>query len=163
MSQMIEPIHCTHAKNTTAHPGQIVLDAQQKCQTPKAKAADEKCLKAAQEAKEALAVVGLNQLAELQASMEEAQATMTKPKAVRPHPLPKKHGIIMRAQPAREDADEDFLASDDDSGDDGRKKKGGKNARLLSNAIVKAHKNLFTAKADSCDQPCVNKKGNSLP
>ncbi|KAG1817223.1 uncharacterized protein BJ212DRAFT_1299371 [Suillus subaureus] len=126
MSQMIEPICHTHAKNATAHPGQIVLDAQQKHWTPKVKATDEKHLKAAQEAKEALAVAGLNWLAEL---------------------------ITTRAQPAREDADEDFLAGDDDSGDDGRKKKGGKNAQSLSNAIVKACKNLSTAKADSHDQP----------
>lgn len=174
MSQTIEPIRRTRAKNATAHPGQIVLDAQQRRRTPKAKAADEKRLKAAQEAKEALAVAGLNRLAELQASMEEAQATTTKPKAVRPRPLPKKQrgtasasnddepiivgGITTRAQPAREDADEDFLA-----GDDGRKKKGGKNARSLSNAIVKARKNLSAAKADSRDQPRVNEKGNSLP
>lgn len=179
MSQTIEPIRRTRAKNATAHPGQIVLDAQQRRRTPKAKAADEKRLKAAQEAKEALAVAGLNRLAELQASMEEAQATTTKPKAVRPRPLPKKQrgtasasnddepiivgGITTRAQPAREDADEDFLAGDDDSGDDGRKKKGGKNARSLSNAIVKARKNLSAAKADSRDQPRVNEKGNSLP
>ncbi|KAG2752778.1 hypothetical protein P692DRAFT_20871093 [Suillus brevipes Sb2] len=87
---MIEPIRRTCAKNATAHPGRIVLDAQQKRRTPKAKAADEKCLKAAQEVKEALAVAGLNWLAELQANMEEAQATTTKPKAVRPRPLPKK-------------------------------------------------------------------------
>ncbi|KAG1733919.1 uncharacterized protein EDB91DRAFT_1251223 [Suillus paluster] len=181
---MVEPIRRTRAKNATAHPGQIVLDAQQKCQTPKVKAADEKRLQAAQEAKEALAVAGLNRLAELQANMEEAQATTTKPKAVRPRPLPKKQrgtasasnedesavvsGITTRAQlpvgEAMEDADEDLLAGDDDSGDDGRKKKERKNARSLSNAIVKARKNLpSTAKADSCYQPRVNEKGNSLP
>jgi hypothetical protein len=87
---MIEPICHTCTKNATAHSGQIVLDAQQKCWTPKVKAADEKHLKATQEAKEALAVAGLNWLEELQANMEEAQVTMTKPKAVRPHPLSKK-------------------------------------------------------------------------
>jgi hypothetical protein len=64
---------------------------------------------------------------------------------------------------AIEDADEDLLAGDENSGDNGRKKKEQKNAQLLSDAIVKAHKNLpSTAKADSHDQPCVNEKGNSL-
>ncbi|KAG1866579.1 hypothetical protein DFJ58DRAFT_724072 [Suillus subalutaceus] len=168
MSQMIEPIRRTRAKNATAHPGQIVLDAQQKRQMPKAKAADEKRLKAAQEAKEALAVAGLNRLAELQASMEEAQATTTKPKAGTASASNDDEptivgGITTRAQPAREDADKDFLAGDNDSGDDGRKKKGGKNAQSLSTAIVKARKNLSAAKADSRDQPRVNEKGNSLP
>ncbi|KAG1888205.1 hypothetical protein F4604DRAFT_1916127 [Suillus subluteus] len=163
---MVEPIRRTRAKNATAHPGQIVLDAQPKRRTPKAKAADEKHLRAAQEAKEALALAGLNRLAELQANMEEAQMTMTKPKAVRPRPLPKKlrgtasnedesaivvgtvaNGITTMAQlpveEVMEDADEDLLAGDDDS--------------------VKAHKNLPSAAKAGRDQPHVNEKGNSLP
>jgi hypothetical protein len=62
-----------------------------------------------------------------------------------------------------EDADEDLLAGDNDSSDDGRKKEEQKNAQSLSNAIVKARKNLSSAaKADSRDQPRVNEKGNSL-
>ncbi|KAG1864385.1 hypothetical protein F4604DRAFT_1905370 [Suillus subluteus] len=111
---------------------------------------------------------------------------MTKPKAVRPRPLPKKprgtasnedesaivvgtvaNGITTMAQlpveEVMEDADEDLLAGDDDSGDDGRKKKERKNARSLITAIVKARKNLPSAAKAGRDQPRVNEKGNSLP
>jgi hypothetical protein len=53
---------------------------------------------------------------------------------------------------AMEDADEDLLAGDENSGDNGRKKREQENAWLLSDAIVKAHKNLpSAAKADSHD------------
>jgi len=82
----------TRAKNATTHPGQIVLDAQQKRRTKEVKEADDRRLQAAQEAREAAALAGLNQLAAMQVDMEEAQAQemVKKPTAVRPRARPKR-------------------------------------------------------------------------
>ncbi|KAG2353224.1 hypothetical protein BDR07DRAFT_1496671 [Suillus spraguei] len=147
----------------------------QMCRTPEVKAADEERLKAAQEAKEALAAAGLNWLAELQADMEEAQATTKKPKAVRLRPLPKKtQGAVSKQdKPALKKAgtgavgDEsstieqlDELMEDvnEDSSNNGKKKK---NAQSLKTAIVEACKSLSGAALTHASD--LNKKGNSLP
>ncbi|KAG1729228.1 uncharacterized protein EDB91DRAFT_1253147 [Suillus paluster] len=133
----------TRAKNASTHPGQIVLDAQPKHRMKAAKAADDRHLQEAQEAKEAEAVAGLTWLAALEMDMEVAQtqAQMNKPKAVKPHPRPagKKKGqgvaskeggpdidsgntgaagISSKAAVLREDIDEDFLPSDDNDSED---------------------------------------------
>lgn len=80
----------TRAKNATTHPGQIVLDAQPKHRMKAVKEVDDRRLQAAQELKEAEAVVRLTRLVELQVDMEEAQAQVlaSKPRAVKPRPYP---------------------------------------------------------------------------
>jgi len=80
----------TRAKNATTHPGQIILDAQQKRRTKAEKQADDDRLAAAREQKEADALAGLTRLAEMQGQMEAMQAQAAeKPKAVKLWPVPK--------------------------------------------------------------------------
>ncbi|KAG2144038.1 hypothetical protein BD769DRAFT_1661450 [Suillus cothurnatus] len=84
------PPHWTCAKNATTHPGQIILDAQQKQCTKAEKQVDDDRLAAAREQKEADALAGLTRLAEMQGWMEAMQAQAAeKPKAVKPRPVPK--------------------------------------------------------------------------
>ncbi|KAG1728599.1 uncharacterized protein EDB91DRAFT_1086013 [Suillus paluster] len=179
---MSQPICQTYAKNATTHPGQIVLDAQLKRRTRAEKTADDQHLQAAQDAKEALAVAGLNRLAALQNEMEEAQvqSMMKKPKAVRPRPLskedesaPEKAGNSSKAAVLRSTEDSDLfdegLPINEDLEDDEtkKKKKGRKNApQSLKAAINNASNNLLGAVIAGHNQPCaqnLNKKGNSLP
>jgi hypothetical protein len=84
------PPRQTRAKNAMTHPGQIILDAQQKRCTKAEKQADDDRLAAAREQKEADALAGLTRLAEMQGRMEAMQAQAAeKPKAVKPRPVPK--------------------------------------------------------------------------
>jgi len=64
------PPRRTRAKNAMTHPGQIILDAQQKWRTKAEKQADDDHLAAAREQKEADALAGLTRLAEMQGQME---------------------------------------------------------------------------------------------
>ncbi|KAG1717848.1 uncharacterized protein EDB91DRAFT_1259163 [Suillus paluster] len=141
MPQSTKRVTC--AENASTHPGQIVLDAQPKHRMKAAKAADDRRLQEAQEAKEAEAVAGLTWLAALETDMEVAQtqAQMNKPKAVKPHPRPvgKKKGqgvaskeggpdidsgntgaagISSKVAVLGEDIDEDFLPSNDNDSED---------------------------------------------
>ncbi|KAG1888702.1 hypothetical protein F4604DRAFT_1915743 [Suillus subluteus] len=166
----------TRAKNANTHPGQIVLDAQPKRRMKAVKEADDRRLQAAQELKEAEAVVELTQLAELQVDMEEAQAQAlaNKPKAVkpRPHPVSKKGQGNMRKEGGPDqnggetdainnkaaaledmDMDEDFEPSDDEGLDSMPKKKGRKNApnQSLKTAITNAHKAAILLEAQDTD------------
>ncbi|KIK81548.1 hypothetical protein PAXRUDRAFT_155861, partial [Paxillus rubicundulus Ve08.2h10] len=71
-------------KNATTHPGNIVLQSEVKRRTRAEKAADDKCLKETQAAKEQAAVEGLNRLADMEVRMEAKEAEPNGRRGVRP-------------------------------------------------------------------------------
>ncbi|KAG2149551.1 hypothetical protein BD769DRAFT_1381341 [Suillus cothurnatus] len=92
----------TRAKNADAHPGQVVLNATRKRRTKAEIAADNKRLKEDLKTKELAALQGIERLANIQAEMEQAQASevVRKPKPVRPHLVAAKVTSSSQPQPA---------------------------------------------------------------
>ncbi|KAF9243070.1 hypothetical protein BU15DRAFT_59949 [Melanogaster broomeanus] len=86
----------TRAKNANAHPGNIVIQAQQKQRTKAQKAADNAHDEEVLKEKEVAAAQGLERLAGIQMGMvaNEAQAAAPRPKGVCPRPRPFKKALI---------------------------------------------------------------------
>jgi hypothetical protein len=89
-------------KNADAHPGQVVLNATRKQHTKAEIAADKKCLKEDLKTKELAALQDIERLTNIQAEMEQAQASevVRKPKPVRPHLVAAKVMSSSQPQPA---------------------------------------------------------------
>ncbi|KIJ18394.1 hypothetical protein PAXINDRAFT_153728 [Paxillus involutus ATCC 200175] len=78
--------HCTHAKNTSQHPGQIILDTQVKRHTVAEKQADNQCLAEVQATRRGALTQAYQQIATIKDRMEATQKVRTSVKPVQPCP-----------------------------------------------------------------------------
>ncbi|KAG1849620.1 hypothetical protein C8R48DRAFT_677043 [Suillus tomentosus] len=172
----------TRAKNADAHPGQVVLNATRKRRTKAEIAADNKRLKEDLKTKELAALQGIERLANIQAEMEQAQASeaVRKPKPVRPRPVAAKVTSSSQPQPAaavqggghgdqREGQEKQGQLTENIGEDDmnveafegvSKLKPGKKSLRDAVNARLKS---MNSKAAELARVDLADRKGNSLP